>query len=370
MYSNNKLPLYLRIKNYLSEIIADNLENESYKLPSENQLALKFGTSRITAKNALDELVKEGAVIRIQGKGSFINPKHTIIPRETVVTLDKQLRKIYIIIPDHSEFVDKIVTNINSFFIQKDIMCAVICSYQDQKQEEHAIRNALDSGADGLIVYPIDRELYNQEIVKLSFSNFPIVLVDRKLPGLNFNFVTNDHFATAYDITTAFIERGHKQICFICQESDQLSSITERLNGYRTALLENGIKESYFLPHTAVKEYSDTIRQEIYSYLKDKPYISAFIVSSDLLVLILAQVLTSLNRDIKDCAFAQYIETIPEPFNPNLTQSVTVKQFPEKIGETAANILYDQLSGNRNKQHITIPHELMRIENIPLLKTP
>jgi len=41
-------------------------------LPSENQLAVMFGASRITARKALVELENEGLVERIRGKGTYM----------------------------------------------------------------------------------------------------------------------------------------------------------------------------------------------------------------------------------------------------------------------------------------------------------
>lgn len=41
------------------------------RLPSENELAARFGVSRMTAKRALDQLALEGLIVRRQGAGSF-----------------------------------------------------------------------------------------------------------------------------------------------------------------------------------------------------------------------------------------------------------------------------------------------------------
>jgi DNA-binding GntR family transcriptional regulator len=64
--------LYKQIKDYLLQLVTDNKNVPHYKLPSENQIAVKFNTSRITAKRALTELQEEGYIYRIQGKGSFL----------------------------------------------------------------------------------------------------------------------------------------------------------------------------------------------------------------------------------------------------------------------------------------------------------
>ena len=65
-------PLYAQIRDYLLEMIQQNRQTPNFRLPSENQLAIKFGASRISAKHALDALEQEGLIYRQQGRGSFI----------------------------------------------------------------------------------------------------------------------------------------------------------------------------------------------------------------------------------------------------------------------------------------------------------
>lgn len=74
----NALPLYVQARN----VLLARLENEEYKvnekIPSESELCKEFGISRVTLRSVLTELVRDGKLYRIQGKGTFVaEPKIT-----------------------------------------------------------------------------------------------------------------------------------------------------------------------------------------------------------------------------------------------------------------------------------------------------
>ncbi len=60
-------------KNSLNEYINSLDINDNMKLPSEEKLAEQLGVSRITIRNALNQLSQEGIIIRKHGKGTFVN---------------------------------------------------------------------------------------------------------------------------------------------------------------------------------------------------------------------------------------------------------------------------------------------------------
>jgi GntR family transcriptional regulator len=63
-------PKYLHIKTLLNRAIADGTMD--HRLPSENELARRHRVSRMTARKALNELLRDGLVERIPGKGTFV----------------------------------------------------------------------------------------------------------------------------------------------------------------------------------------------------------------------------------------------------------------------------------------------------------
>lgn len=71
-------PLYSQAR----DVLLSRLNAGEYKvheqIPSENELCKEFGVSRVTIRSVLTELVREGWLYRIQGKGTYVaEPKFT-----------------------------------------------------------------------------------------------------------------------------------------------------------------------------------------------------------------------------------------------------------------------------------------------------
>ncbi len=67
-----KIPLYRQIQAHLKEAITSGQHSEGSLLPSENELCVEFNATRMTVRQALNELVKEGYITRQHGKGSIV----------------------------------------------------------------------------------------------------------------------------------------------------------------------------------------------------------------------------------------------------------------------------------------------------------
>lgn len=66
-------PLYEQIKAALRAHILDGTYAPHSRMPSESGLCASFGVSRITVRQALGDLQKEGLVFRVHGKGTFVS---------------------------------------------------------------------------------------------------------------------------------------------------------------------------------------------------------------------------------------------------------------------------------------------------------
>ena len=69
------VPLYYTIIEYLMREIEDGLIGPDEMIKSERELMETFGMSRTTVRKALDVMVNEGYLYRVQGKGTFVAKK-------------------------------------------------------------------------------------------------------------------------------------------------------------------------------------------------------------------------------------------------------------------------------------------------------
>lgn len=69
------IPLYYSIIEYIMKQIEDNALQAGTMIMSERELMEIFGMSRTTVRKALDVMVNEGYLYRIQGKGTFVAEK-------------------------------------------------------------------------------------------------------------------------------------------------------------------------------------------------------------------------------------------------------------------------------------------------------
>jgi len=75
MLRDKAIPLYYQLETILRKKITSGDFPPEAPLPSEEMLAAEYGVSRITVRQALSYLEKDGYVLRQRGKGTFVTDK-------------------------------------------------------------------------------------------------------------------------------------------------------------------------------------------------------------------------------------------------------------------------------------------------------
>lgn len=231
-------PMYIKIyKDLLKEI-----QNKTYEnaLPTEGELCSKYGVSRITVQKALGILVDKDIIRRIPGRGSFLADSDDF-PGEK----PKLLGVVFCHMT--ASYGLEIFLEMERYANTKGYSLVFKNSRDDENAEKRAIRELIGLGVEGIIIQPVHEEIFNKKILELSLANFPLVMVDRELKGLNLSYVGTDNAKATRMMMDYLFSKGHKQISMFSSHKSSASTIETRLDAFRTAYLLSGFpyREEY-----------------------------------------------------------------------------------------------------------------------------
>lgn len=69
---NSPVPVYYQLRNVIIEKIESGEYTEENLIPSEREISEELGISRMTVRQALNQLVSEGYLVREKGRGTFV----------------------------------------------------------------------------------------------------------------------------------------------------------------------------------------------------------------------------------------------------------------------------------------------------------
>lgn len=88
---NDPVPLYHQIKTIIREQIENGIWHEGDQIPTEQQLCDQYRISRTTVKAALNQLVTEGLLYRIQGKGTYVSSSRAMPRPHQLISLSDEI---------------------------------------------------------------------------------------------------------------------------------------------------------------------------------------------------------------------------------------------------------------------------------------
>jgi GntR family transcriptional regulator of arabinose operon len=355
-----RVPFYIQIRQYIIDNIQQKKWRPNDKIPSENELAEKFGVSRITVKKALDTLVEEGVIYRIQGRGSFVSEEKG---SKTIIYQNKFLKNtsglVACIVPRlNSQFTTIIVSEIEKLLTQHGYHVIFCQTHDSQKLEMQILKEVLRLGVDGIIIYPAEGETYNEEILKLTLENFPLVLIDRYFRGIHTNSVCSDNILGAYEAATHLLELGHSKIGIISTVPDGTTSIEDRIRGFEKALTEHNVPidhHLYLLDLEMSEEHNN--KEKVQNFLISHPDITAlFVINNGVTVMETAmEIGIAIPEDLSVIMFDDYefshLFTIPP---------TCVRQQEKILGQEAVKLIISAIENPMQKrQQIFVPPKLI-----------
>lgn len=237
-----RTPLYSQIRDYVLGNIQQRNWRENDQLPTEMELAEKYNVSRFTVKKALSELVDEGLIYRIQGKGSFVAAVSDELQERAPVpdaAVSAQNQIVFLTPHVGSSLSSNILAGAEQVLSQHGCQLVIKTSRNEQETERQVLLDSVRAGVRGVLIFPVDGESYNEDLLRLTLNKFPVVVIDRYLRGVDTNCVCSDNAGGAYEATSHLINLGHRRIAYISGHARQTTSLEERLAGYEKALADH-----------------------------------------------------------------------------------------------------------------------------------
>jgi GntR family transcriptional regulator, arabinose operon transcriptional repressor len=381
-------PLYVRIiEEYKAKILEGELK-ENERLPSEMEVANDYGVSRITSKRAFEELEREGFIYRVKGSGSYVAERKE--KKGKTVSFSNAMKVIDIVIPFDSSQGRSIdmIRGINDYLQENGYFLKILNTIQDVNKERELLSSLYNTGASGIIYYPISGRNNSDILQILSLNNFPVITVDKYFEGLPIDYVISDNLSGSYNAISYLINKGHENIGYISEIAlETATSVRDRFYGYCKALKDNGLEIKY---DNYVVNYIDDIRinhpELLESFtIKSSPFnkkcmeymkriLNGFLDRQDKITAI---------HTVNDYVAMHILKTaldmgvkVPDELsivgfdNIEISQHLevpltTVEQDFYQVGYKAAMVLIDRISSGLSKQEkIIIPTKLIERESV------
>lgn len=150
-------------------------------------------------------------------------------------------KTIGVVIPDISNpFFARIARTIEDEAEKAGYHVTFVSTDENPEKESRLIRLLLERQVDGLIVSTCQKN--PDDFLKLRSEGIPYVMIDRFIPRIKCPVVTVDNRKAAYNVVTHLINLGYRKIGLIKISPDYLAPIRFRVEGYKNALRDHGIR--------------------------------------------------------------------------------------------------------------------------------
>ena len=146
---------------------------------------------------------------------------------------------IGLIIPDISNPFFANLARTVELELRKRGKMVLLCDTKDSTElEEESISLLMGRKVDGLLIAPVGKD--SKPLTE--HTNVPMVLIDRYFENAPLPYVTTDNFFGAYEATSFFIEKGHRNIACI-QGLLGTTPNDNRVKGYQKAMRTHGLSD-------------------------------------------------------------------------------------------------------------------------------
>lgn len=359
---NSPVPLYYQLKTWIEEQIEQGNYQKDDKIPTEAEFVELTGLTRPTIRQAIENLVNKGYLVRKRGLGTFVINQTFETPKQNIVGI--------LVNFVGSGYAYELIRGASDEAARENF--SVLLGNTDDsyiRAEFHADR-FIEHDVSGIIfVSTAAPDEKNRMLVeKLLHKNIHVIVVDRQIPGLEIDTVTTDNFRGAYEITKHLIEKGHRKIAVMCYTAFNTSR--QRLAGYKKALEDANIPIDPSIIFTSNERITEEHCVEYAKIiLSQKQKFTAIFSGDDASAYVINSVAQKMGIKIPDDLSMVGYDDFPNTnFHP--LELTTVHQPIREMGQKAMELLIKRIHGETgDPQHIVLKSYLAERRSVLTLNS-
>ena len=246
-----------------------------------------------------------------------------------------------------NNFFSQAINGIESVARQKDYNVIITQSQESYEREVANSEHLSSRSVDGLIISLSAETKKVDHLIKLNQKGLPMVFFDRVTDEIATHKVIANNYKGAYEATRHLLQQGFRRIAQITS-SNSLSITFERLEGYKKALEDAGLKPDSkyikFVQHGGM--IPEETRQALTELLQLKNRPDAIFTASDRLSTTTLSLLRKMEIAVpQEVALVGFTNSISaDIFHPSLT---SVVQPALEMGQQATELLIQLIEAKR-----------------------
>lgn len=305
-----------------------------------NELARQLNLSKGTVSKALRDSYEiseetKTKVLQLARQLEYIpNPYASSLRR-------KKSNTIGVVVPDVTDsYFSRALNGIEAIAREKGYHVLICLTYESYEREKAILKDFSNGRVDGILLSVSGETPNGQHVEQMMEKGIPVIFFDRVLENVNTAKITTNDFESSYGATRHLLQQGCRQIAYL-SISDHLQIISQRREGYKQALIDNGgkVKDSYLVSCGNDNENNYAL---LINLLQRKGRPDGIVASVEKLTTPIYRACKELNlaipEDVRVVSFSNW-ETATI-LRPALT---TVTQPAYEMGKTAATVLFKTL---------------------------
>lgn len=343
------IPLHQQLKAELRRRITDGAYAIGDRIPSCSELEQEHGVSLITVRRAVTDLIKEGFLRGVQGKGTYVI-RRNVVPQTPIRGLLALVHGYQLGNP----FFQNIFHAAEAELRQAGYTLIFASSRESAGEEARVLTELQASKIAGALLVPYgggQRQTEVDPLAGLCRSGFPLILIDQQVPGLSLDYVGSDNYALGLEGAEYLLDLGHRRIGFVL--GPDLGSARERLCGCRDAVISAGGTFTDDLVECGSLQLPAAVNgrlaaERLFS-LKPRP--TAIFCASDELALGVLEYCRERAIPVPSQLSVLGVDNLPlcTYVQPRLT---TIEQNTTDIGRESARLLLTHLHGGTQPQQV------------------